>query len=122
MNYIKEAKRTDLQNYFPAIRRIEKVPELLHAVLGLTTEVGELTDVIKKFVMYGKPIDYINFEEEIGDIMWYLAIACEYCDVSFEELQERNINKLKARFPDKFTEEKALNRDLETERNILEKA
>ena len=41
--------------------------------------------------------------------------------VSFEEIQERNIEKLKARYGEKFTDEKAINRNLETERSILER-
>jgi hypothetical protein len=44
----------------------------------------------------------------------------EDCGFDFADDLERNINKLKLRFPDKFTEEKALNRDLDGERKILE--
>ena len=39
---------------------------------------------------------------------------------TFEEIMEKNIEKLKARYGDKFTEKSALNRDLEQERKTLE--
>lgn len=52
---------------------------------------------------------------------WALVyITCRAYDIDFEQMLEININKLKARYPEKFTEEAALNRDLEQERNVLE--
>ena len=54
--------------------------------------------------------------------MWYQAIACDVLGTTFEIEQERNIAKLSARYPDKFTEDKAINRDLETERKVLSDA
>ena len=41
-------------------------------------------------------------------------------DFDMKNIAEVNIKKLQARYPEKFTSEKALNRDLETERKILE--
>ena len=46
---------------------------------------------------------------------------CKEWNINFEECLDLNINKLKIRFPDKFTEENALNRDLVSERKELEK-
>lgn len=46
---------------------------------------------------------------------------CKQWNIDFEECLDLNIAKLKARFPEKFTEEKALNRNLEIEREILER-
>ena len=46
---------------------------------------------------------------------------CKVWNINFEECLDLNINKLKIRFPDKFTEENALNRDLASERKELEK-
>lgn len=199
---------------------------LIHAELGLITELGELNDIVKKHVFYGKSLDTINMVEELGDIMWYLAIVVRFVqdqyiqikyvnnpemfifsqffdfelindkngrdisfngrendyidlmqvqqfisdeklncllkiynhftlnliyllncneknltelltavnnllnvtlffarclDTTFENILNININKLKVRFPEKFTNELALNRNLEAERNILEK-
>lgn len=93
---------------------------ILHALIGLETEVGELQDAMKKHVFYGKPLDTVNLAEEMGDVFWYLAILSDALRAPFEEVMEKNIAKLKARYGDKFTEKAALNRDLTTERKILE--
>jgi NTP pyrophosphatase (non-canonical NTP hydrolase) len=93
---------------------------LLHAAMGIGTEAGELLDAFKRKIFYGKDLDVVNIKEEVGDIMWYVAILLRELDLDFHEILDLNIKKLRARFPDKFTEAHALNRDLDTERTILE--
>jgi NTP pyrophosphatase (non-canonical NTP hydrolase) len=92
----------------------------LHMTSGMTTELGELVDVFKKYMVYGKEIDWINVREEIGDMMWYIASFCKINDLDLEEIIENNVKKLESRYPGKFSQEKALNRNLEKEREILE--
>jgi NTP pyrophosphatase (non-canonical NTP hydrolase) len=93
----------------------------LHMVLGLLTEVGELADNFKKELAYGKEVDWVNVKEELGDLMWYFANFCEQNGLSWEEILDLNVAKLKTRYKDEWTREEALNRDLEKERGILEK-
>jgi len=93
----------------------------LHMAMGLSTECGEILDVFKKHIAYNKDIDYVNIKEELGDIMFYVVNMCNINEWDLRDIMETNINKLRARFPEKFTQENALNRDLETERKILEK-
>lgn len=114
--YIVAASRTE-PPAGPVIPRLqdETTVRLLHAAFGLCTETGEIQDTIKKHIFYGKPVDRDNLEEEFGDVLWYLSLLARYLGVSFETVMVRNIAKLKARFPEKFTEEEALNRDLEAE-------
>jgi len=95
-------------------------PDLLHAAMGCETEVGEIMDAMKKTIFYGKPLDIVNVKEELGDILWYIALGLHACGADFEEAMTANIAKLKARYPDKFSSEGALFRDLEKERKILE--
>ena len=117
MSYKEDALRTE-----STVFNMEEGDErLLHAGIGLATESGEFLDALKKHIFYGKPLDRTNLKEEIGDLQWYCAIALDELDSSFEEVQETNIAKLKARYPDKFTEERAETRDLVKERKILEK-
>lgn len=92
----------------------------LHMAMGISTEASEILDVFKKKLAYGKEIDVVNVREEIGDIMWYIANLSTLLEIDLEEALQINVDKLKARYPDKFDEEKALNRDLETERSVLE--
>lgn len=93
---------------------------LLHGVIGACTEVGELQDQVKKHWIYGKTLDRTNILEEIGDICWYLNIALDAYGLSWSDCFERNIAKLSKRYPDKFSSDAALNRDLANERAALE--
>jgi NTP pyrophosphatase (non-canonical NTP hydrolase) len=92
----------------------------VHMILGMLTEVGELADVFKKNMAYGKEIDWVNVKEELFDLMWYVAGFCKFNEIDFEEGLQTNINKLRQRYPDKFTKELANNRDIAAERKILE--
>lgn len=95
-------------------------PRIEHAIIGLASEIGELADAMKKAKFYGKTFDVVNFLEELGDLTWYIAIALDETDSCWEEIWEKNIAKLKARYPEKYTDENALCRNLEIERKILE--
>jgi len=112
--YTKNAKRTT------AKLRTETMDDL-HMVLGMVTEVAELADAYKKYIAYGKDLDFINIQEEIGDLMWYIANLCAFNNFDLEKILETNINKLRVRYPEKFSEDHANNRDLQKEREILEK-
>lgn len=96
------------------------VAQLLHAFLGLASEVGELADALKKHIIYGKMLDEVNLLEEGGDLSWYLALLLTALKKTLEECMEKNIAKLRARYGDKFTQYAALNRDLAKERKALE--
>lgn len=121
-DYIKEANLTDLEYYGPVMERLQNINtlRLLHAAMGLCTESGEFMDMLKKHILYGREIDLVNLEEELGDSGWYMALALDELNSSFEKMFGTNIAKLRARYPNKFTEKDALNRDLEKERKILE--
>lgn len=100
---------------------VEKItPGLLHAAFGMVTEAGEFADALKKAMFYGKDLDRTNLIEELGDSLWYIAIACHELGIDLDQVFGINIAKLKARFPEKFEEHKSLFRDLEKEREILE--
>jgi NTP pyrophosphatase (non-canonical NTP hydrolase) len=120
-DYIPKALRTELKDYSEASRAYDLGnTRLMHAVLGLVTESAELADALKKHIYYGKPLDGVNLKEEIGDLMWYLAILADTLGITFEDAQQLNINKLAKRYHDKFTTEQAINRDIVAERKILE--
>ena len=118
--YLKASARTEYTPFF--INGSDEASRLMHAAMGMVTESGEFMDAFKKLTIYGKVIDKTNLVEEIGDIFWYCALACRTLGVSFEEVFDRNIQKLKIRYPEKFTSENALNRDLKAEREALEGA
>lgn len=113
--FTQKALRTETSEF-----RTEPNPRILHAAIGLCTESGELIDAVKKSTFYGRELDVVNVKEEAGDILWYLAVLFDELGTDFETEMKRVIAKLEDRFPDKFTEEDAFNRDLETERKTLE--
>lgn len=94
--------------------------DIIHGLLGKITETGEFAEAILA-VFKGEKLDPVNMAEEVGDSLWYDAILANALGVTFEQLQQMNIAKLQARFPEKFTAELAEVRNLEEERNILEK-
>jgi NTP pyrophosphatase (non-canonical NTP hydrolase) len=112
-DYMKKAARTDAP--LGSAREHD-----IHMVMGMVTEAGELADVFKKELAYKKEIDWINVTEELGDMMWYIANFCNYRNINLEDVMEKNIQKLTARYPERFTQDKANNRDLPAERTILE--
>lgn len=93
--------------------------QMLHGILGVTSEAGELSDHLKRHTFYGTPFDAGNVKEECGDLLWYIALICRTCGFTLEEVMEANIAKLKRRFPEGFTEHHALNRDLENEMEVF---
>lgn len=88
-------------------KRMSRNAMLLHALLGLCSEIGEFADAIKKHVIYNQPLDITNLKEELGDKCWYLALACTALDINLEDVMQHNIDKLRIRYPEKFTEEHA---------------
>jgi len=120
--YTQEVLKTESTDMEALKKRIqdEKTIRLLHAALGLSTEAGEVLDVLKKHIYYGKPIDEVNLIEEVGDACWYLAVMLDALSSNFSESMTLNILKLRKRYGESFSSEKAITRDLDAEREILE--
>jgi len=68
--------------------------DLIHAALGLTSEAGEFCDALKKAFAYGRDLDRLNLAEELGDLMWYIGLACDALGVTLQSVCEANIAKL----------------------------
>lgn len=75
---------------------------VLNAALGLSGEVGELNDMLKKWIFHEKQLDIDHAKKEAGDICWYLAMLCESFGWNPDEIMQINIDKLKARYPEGF--------------------
>ena len=83
-------------------RQGANIERLLTAGVGINAEGGEFLEIIKKMVFQGKPWNEDNREHliiELGDVMWYVAQATMALDISFDEVIDTNINKLKKRYP-----------------------
>lgn len=84
-----------------------------NAALGMAGEAGEVCEVIKKVYFQGHMIDYNHLVEEVGDVLWYAALMTTALGDNLEHVMQVNIDKLKKRYPDKFTVENSVNRDTE---------
>jgi len=94
--------------------------DILHAALGVYTEATEMLEAIF-LTMKGAEFDKVNAAEELGDAEWYMAMLYRALGETPENVKRVNIEKLRQRYPDKFRSMDAIDRDLDTERSILEK-
>lgn len=104
-----------ISNYEEAAMRTAKdmgsvKMNLIHAALGLTSDAGEFATAIKASEIYNKPLDFENAIEELGDCLWFIALACKTLGTNMGEVMGANIEKLAKRYPDKYSDEAAIAR------------
>lgn len=83
---------------------------LMHLMMGLSGEVGELTDCIKKHIAYDQPLDYDNLVEELGDIEFFLQGIRNAFSLKRNDIITNNMDKLNQRYQEGYTDEEARNR------------
>lgn len=116
-----EYQRACLRTERPQQLRISiDTARVLHGAIGLGTEAGELLDNVKRALFYGREVDKVNVLEECGDALWYIAVALEACGYTITQAMAANVAKLKARYPEGFSEVRAVQRTLDVERTVLE--
>ena len=71
---------------------------LLHMVIGISGESGELLDSVKKAVIYQKPLDIVNVIEELGDLEFYMEGLRQELRITREETLQATIDKLSVRY------------------------
>lgn len=101
-DYQNDAARTGGSDLLPANRD----KGLNCAALGLCGEAGEFADVIKKVQHHGVELTeerILALRKELGDVLWYVAHACNVMNWSMEEIALLNRAKLRARYPEGFT-------------------
>ena len=108
----------NLDDFIDAVEIVEEQgvdpSRLLTSGIGLSGEVGEFNEIIKKCIFQGKEMDedtVPHLKSELGDIMWYIAQGCLALDTNIEELIDINTAKLEARYPGGFDEFRSDNRD-----------
>ena len=83
---------------------------LINGVMGLCGESGEAIDIVKKHLHQGHELDREKLIKELGDIAWYLAEAATALEIDLETVLEKNIEKLKSRYPEGFSAERSIHR------------
>jgi NTP pyrophosphatase (non-canonical NTP hydrolase) len=122
--YQASALKTESNDMQKVVERLQnpKVARMLHAAMGIATEAGELLDILKKHIFYGKELDedkIVHFMEELGDVQWYIAIGADSIGLPMSTVLERNIDKLSVRYSKQFKESEALQRNLKAEAATL---
>lgn len=79
--------------------------------MGLSGESGEVTDLIKKQLFHGHLEDKDGIKKELGDVLHYLSGLATMFGLTLEEVAATNIEKLKKRYPDGFSQEASINRE-----------
>jgi NTP pyrophosphatase (non-canonical NTP hydrolase) len=78
--------------------------------LGIAGEAGEVADHIKKIVFHQHDLNKAKLAEEMGDVLWYIALLCDTLDISIGDVMAANIQKLSARYPEGFSSDRSRNR------------
>ncbi|WP_303982825.1 nucleoside triphosphate pyrophosphohydrolase family protein (plasmid) [Bacillus safensis subsp. safensis] len=86
------------------VEQLLATSSLTNYALGLSGESGEVVDIIKKHVFHGHSLDKDKIVKELGDVMHYVAGIATLLEIELPEVLEGNIDKLKKRFPEGFSE------------------
>ena len=93
--------------FFGRVQELEQttgvnIPLLLTASIGLSREGGEFSEIVKKCLFQGKPLNdetVFHLKRELGDIMWYWSSACRSLGLDPNEVIAENVKKLESRYP-----------------------
>jgi len=109
-DFVKEVTSNESQDSVAMHERIVDIEKtsgvnmasLLTGSIGMASEGGEFSEIVKKCVFQGKPMDdatIFHAKRELGDIIWYWITACRALNLDPNEVIEENVNKLKSRYP-----------------------
>ncbi len=69
--------------------------------MGVAGEAGEVLEKWKKIVAYKdghiSDDDKAELKKELGDVVWYIAVLAHSLGLTFDEVMELNVQKLKDR-------------------------
>lgn len=85
--------------------------QLRNAAYGLNGEAGEVIDLLKKHEFQGHDLSDEKLIDECGDVLWYCALLADALGFTLEQVMNRNIDKLRKRYPDGFDKARSINRE-----------
>ena len=92
-------------------KELTKQEHLLNGLLGLSGEVGECCDLVKKSLYQDRREFATKLVDELGDVLWYVAETAQAIGYTMNEIATFNIKKLESRYPDGFDSDKSLHRE-----------
>lgn len=78
--------------------------------LGIAGEAGEVADLVKKALYHGHGVDRAKIGRELGDELWYVAVAANALGFTLAEIAQMNVDKLRERYPDGFSQDRSRQR------------
>jgi NTP pyrophosphatase (non-canonical NTP hydrolase) len=88
---------------------------MYHALHGLSSEIGEIHGLYQKVYQGHADLHDDDLADELGDLLWFAAELADAWGLSLDHIARRNIDKLKARYPDGFDSERSIHRPEYTE-------
>tara|TARA_B100001093_G_C26338735_1_gene805041 strand:- start:80 stop:478 length:399 start_codon:yes stop_codon:yes gene_type:complete len=107
-DFVKAVTSTESNTTTHLTRKLEELDNkvnialLMTGSIGLASEGGEFSEIVKKCVFQGKPLNddtIFHMKRELGDILWYWVNACRALDLDPNEVVAENVKKLEARYP-----------------------
>ena len=91
-------------------KELTKEQQISNTVFGANGELGEVTDILKKYLYQGHRINKQHLAEEIGDTLFYIVNLCTLFNLDIEDILQGNVDKLRKRFPNGFEVDRSINR------------
>jgi len=90
--------------------RLSDTERLLDAAAGLTEESGEILGLVRKHAFQSHPLQREKLTTELGDALWCLAMTAQSAGITLEQIAAANVEKLRARYPEGFSDAKSRER------------
>jgi NTP pyrophosphatase (non-canonical NTP hydrolase) len=74
----------------------------LNWALGICGEAGEYSEIIKKDAFHGKVMNLDDVRKELGDVLYYVAMAAANLGIDLGDIAQANVDKLRKRYPNGF--------------------
>ena len=91
----------DLRHYQDLARGTDRTRgEVMIALLGLAGEAGEVLSEYKKYLRDGAAYTALvdRLEEELGDLLWYVAMTATHFGLDLDRIGARNLAKVEGRW------------------------
>lgn len=99
-------------------RLADGAEDVMHMTLGIAGEAGEVVDVVKREFVYDEELNIAHLREEIGDLLFYIQGMHNIFGWAIAETMQRNMDKLRKRYPNGYSDEHAALRLDKAKENI----
>jgi len=100
---------------FDGIQPIEPTCTPSRTLTEISEHASHIAAIAKKWHAYGRPAEPLEAMFHLRCIVVLVTHYAKFLGLTLEQVQQANIRKLQARYPDKFSQERALNRNTAAE-------